>query len=219
MNIEELHHKLQEAYTVENLNRISLTLIELYKNQQYSVLQKIAEIISDSVAIEISDDGKGFSKFMKLYHPDRLSLHLTEIDHLATHGNFDGLFGYSHILLLARVDEIASSLSSYEDIDYSPVYDWDFDAEGFSIIDDRDPEIRLRTFSVPCNFYDAVKKRIFEDTSMEFPAYYLEDLDEFELSSSDIDDLEGIEFCIHAITMDLSDNLISDLEPLFNFHF
>lgn len=78
MKIKELQHRLQEAYTLDNLNKISLTLINLYKNQQYLILQKIAEIISDSIIIEIEADGKGFSKLMMLYHPDRALYHIAE---------------------------------------------------------------------------------------------------------------------------------------------
>ena len=41
MTINELQTRLLEAYSVGNLNKISLTLINLFKTQQYSVLQKL----------------------------------------------------------------------------------------------------------------------------------------------------------------------------------
>src|SRR5512133_330011 len=201
MDILKLRHSLLEAYTVPNLNKISLVLLNLYKNQQFGILQKIAEYLEDSIDIEIDENGKGFSRFMMLYHPDRAGFHRNEITLLAENGNLDGLLGYSHILKLERIDEIASSLDSYEDIDYSPVYEWDIDTEGFRIVNedfeteeaDRNP---VRTVSL--NFYDAVKIRIYGDTRVEFPHYYLEDWEELELSSSDITDLEGIQYCIHV---------------------
>ncbi len=215
MKIKELQQKLQEAYTPANLNHIALTLINLYKNQQYSILRKIADKIGDIVNIEIADNGKGFSKFLMLYHPDRAALHINEINRLAATDNLEGLIKLSHILLLNDIEEFADSLDSYEDIDYSPVYEWDLNTDGFSIIrDDKEPE-KFKTSPNAINFYDAIKYRAFGDTDTEFPSYYLEDLDEFELSSSDINDLEGAAYCIHAITMDLSDNMISDLSPLF----
>lgn len=215
MTTSELHLKLKQAYTIDNLNGISLTLIDLYKNQQYTVLQKIADIISDAVTIEIQENGKGFSKFMKLYHPDRCSFHTNEIDKLASENNYDGLLNYSHILLLNRIEEIANSLDSFEDVDYSPVYEWDFNASGFTVFNDREPKEKHGTALREFNFYDAVKIRFFDNMEMEFPSWYLEDLDEMELSSSLINDLEGAEFCIHTKNMDLSDNMISDLNPLF----
>ncbi|HPT43863.1 MAG TPA: hypothetical protein PLH52_08430, partial [Paludibacteraceae bacterium] len=60
MTITDLQKKLEEAYSIGNLNNISLTLINVYKNEQFSILQKIVEIISDFVDIEISSEGKGF---------------------------------------------------------------------------------------------------------------------------------------------------------------
>ncbi len=218
MKIKELQHKLQEAFTIDNLNKISLTLITLYKNHQYLVLQKIAEIISDYIIIEIGPEGKGFSKLMMLYHPDRALYHIVEINKLAEQNNLDGLLEYSHILKLERIEEIAVSLNSFEDIDYAPVYDWDIETEGFTIINDsRQASIKktkTNTKLIGYSFYDAIKIREFGQTDIEFPPYYLEDIDEFELSSSDINDLDGIEYCIHAKTIDLSNNRITNLDPL-----
>jgi Leucine-rich repeat (LRR) protein len=217
MTIKELHKDLLEAYTVNNLNTISLTLIRLFKNQQYSVLQKISEIISDFITINIADDGKGFSKFMMLYHPDRAGFHIAEINKLSSQNDFDGLLGYSHILRLERIEEIATSIRSYEDIDYSPVYEWDLDTEGFTIINinqPSEPVSKTHTEPVGYNFYDAIKLREYGDTDIEYPAYYLEEIEEFELSSSDLNDLDGVQFCIHAKIIDVSNNCISDLSPL-----
>lgn len=214
MTIKELQHTLREAYSVKNLNNIALTLINLYKNQQYSILQKIAEIISDFVSIEITDDGKGFSKFMMLYHPDRAGFHLNEIDRLTEQNDFDGLLACSHILKLERIEEIAASLSDYEDIDYSPVYEWDITMEGFTIVDESRPKENTVSRNKGFVFYDAIKIREYGHTDIEYPSYYLEDIDEFELSSSDIIDLDGVQFCIHAKTIDVSNNRISDLTPL-----
>lgn len=214
MTVEDLKVKLLEAYSASNLNNISLILINLYRNRQFSVLRKIADIISNIVNIEITDHGKGFSKFLMLYHPDRAENHINEIKRLARENNLDGLLGYSHILMLDSIDEIANALDGYEDIDYSPVYEWDFEEEGFTIFDEKQRSEKLKTSKIACNFYDAFRYRIYGDPETEFPSYYLEDIDEFELSSSCINDLEGVTYCIHAVSMDLSDNLISDLSLL-----
>jgi Leucine-rich repeat (LRR) protein len=218
MTIAELNKELLEAYSVDNLNKISLTLINLFKTRQYSVLQKIAEIISDFVNIEITNEGKGFSKFMMLYHPDRASYHVNEINKLTELDNFNGLLNYSHILKLERIEEISASLNSFEDIDYNPVYDWDFETEGFNIVYDTRPveiiKTKTKTKLIGYTFYDAIKLREYGHTEIEFPSFYLEDIEEFELSSSDINDLDGVQFCIHATAIDLSNNRISDLSPL-----
>jgi len=219
MQTKELQHKLLEAYSVKNLNNISLTLINLHKAGNFATLQRISEIISDFVTVTIKDDGKGFSRLMMLYHPDRASFHINEINRLAGENNVDRLLEYSHILKLERIEEIAVALKSYEDIDYSPVYDWDFEAEGFTIINDSEPADILRTKTntkrVGYSFYDAIKIREYGHTDIEYPSIYLEETEEFELSSSDINDLYGVQFCINARTIDLSDNRISDITPLF----
>jgi Leucine-rich repeat (LRR) protein len=222
MTIIELHKDLLEAYNVSNLNTISLTLIKLFKNQQYTILQKISELISDFVNINIADDGKGFSKFMMLYHPDRAGFHVQEINKLKDQDNFDGLLGYSHILRLERIEEIASNINSYEDIDYRPVYEWDLDTEGFTIINVNEPSEPARektnTELTGYTFIDAIKLREYGNMDIEFMSVYLEEIDDFELSSSDLIDLDGVQFCIHARSMDLSDNRITDLSPLIGLN-
>ena len=71
MSIKDLYQSLEKAYTVKNLNRISLTLINLYKEKQFSILQKIAEIIEDFYELKISSNGKGFSKLIMLLKVDQ----------------------------------------------------------------------------------------------------------------------------------------------------
>jgi Leucine-rich repeat (LRR) protein len=144
--------------------------------------------------------------------------HINEINRLTEQNNFDGLLEYSHILKLEHIEEISSSLNSYEDIDYAPVYDWDIDTEGFSIIYDIQPveiiKTRIKTELIGYTFYDAIKIREYGHTDIEYPSFYLEDIEEFELSSSDINDLDGVQFCINAKTIDVSNNRITDLTPL-----
>ncbi len=218
MEIKELRQMLLEAYTTSNLNKIALTLLKLYKTQQYHVLQKISEIVSDYVTVTIDDEGKGFSKLIMLYHPDRAGYHIGEINRLAAENDFDRMLEYSHILKLEKIEEMAVALESYEDIDYSPVYDWDMETEGFTIINDRDPINRTKTKESTdtegYTFYDAIKIREYGHTDIEYPSFYLEDIEEFELSACDIDDLDGVQFCVNARNIDLSDNRITDLAPL-----
>lgn len=220
MEIQTLKNNLIESYTSANLNIISVVLLNLYKNQQFGTLQKIAEIISDFVLIEIDENGKGFSKLMLLYHPDRGEFHRNEIEKLANAENFDALLNYSHILKLERIEEMASALESLEDIDYSPVYEWDFDNDGFTVKSDSSQKQKTENLNNRKNkavtFYEAVKIRQYGNTKISFPAYYLEDIDEFEFAESDINDLDGIQYCIHAVNVDLSDNRIADLRLIEN---
>ena len=214
MTINDLQQKLKEAYTLINLNKISLTLINLYKEEQFATLQKIADIIDDFFVIEIGENGKGFSKLIKLYHPDRLSHYLGEIENLYQQNNFDGLLELSHILKLERIEEISVALQSYDDIDYSPVYEWDINEKGFHIVNEKKAKQKTNTKINNYSFYDAIKIRQYGNTEIDFPSYYLEDIEEFELASSGINDLDGIQYCVHAKTIDLSENHISELSLL-----
>ena len=197
-----------------------MVLLNLYKNQQFGTLQKIADLISDFIQIEIDENGKGFSKMMLLYHPDRGEFHRSEISKLAETEDFDALLNYSHILKLERIEEMASALESFEDIDYSPVYAWDFGDDGFTITSDSDQKQNAGNLynrkNKTVTFYEAVKIRQYGNTKISFPAYYLEDIDEFEFAESDINDLDGIQYCIHAVNVDLSGNRIDDLRLLEN---
>ena len=220
MEIQTLKNNLLESYSPANLNLISVVFLNLYKNQQFGTLQKIADIISDFVQVEIDDNGKGFSKLMLLYHPDRGEFHRIEIMKLADADNFDVLLNYSHILKLERIEEMASALESLEDIDYSPVYAWDFEDDGFTVQSDSGKKQKSGNLNnrknKPVTFYEAVKIRQYGNTKISFPAYYLEDIDEFEFAESVINDLDGIQYCIHAVNVDLSDNRIADLRLLEN---
>ncbi len=220
MEVQTLKNNLLESYTTANLNVISVVLLNLYKNQQFGTLQKIADLISDFIQVEIDENGKGFSKLMLLYHPDRGEFHRSEISKLAETEDFDALLNYSHILKLERIEEMASALESLEDIDYSPVYAWDFGDDGFTITSDSDQKQNTGNLynrkNKTVTFYEAVKIRQYGNTKISFPAYYLEDIDEFEFAESDINDLDGIQYCIHAVNVDLSGNRIDDLRLLEN---
>ena len=220
MTIEELNAKLLEAYSEQNLNKITLTLLNLYKEQQFATLNKISALIEDFVQIEIANDGKGFSKLIMLYHPDRGDLHRNSIAVLTSKGDFDGLLEFSHILKLMRIDEIADLLESYEDIDYSPVYAWDLNSQsGYNVVNEdpiTEPQPKKPQPQKYYSFYEAFKIRIYGHTKKEIPYYYFEDLEEIELSESSIDNIDGIEFCKHVVVADLSGNRIADLTELWN---
>ncbi|MBN2275100.1 MAG: leucine-rich repeat domain-containing protein [Bacteroidales bacterium] len=220
MELEELYNKLKQAYSNQNLTKIAVTLINLYKGKQFEILRKIVELISETVEISIDPEARYFSKLMMLYHPDRSNFHLLEIERFAAKRDYKGLSSYAHILRLGSIEEIALTLESYEDIDYSPVYEWDINADEFIIITvnektQQESSHTISTKSKGISFYDAIKIRMYGHTHTEFPPYYLEDIEEIELAQSGIDDLDGVQYCIHAISIDLSDNSIDDISWLW----
>jgi hypothetical protein len=211
--------RLLEAYSEANLNKIARNLIVLYKDNQFEKLNVISGMISKWVEIKIEPDGKGFSKIISLYHPDRGESYRNQISLAAETRNEQLLSRFEHIFVIQDIEEIAANIECYEDIDYHPEYEWDVQDSGFSYFQDKRKKSRSRS-QKPWNggftFYDAVKIRQYGDTKIEFPTYYLEEMDEMELSECGIDDLDGVEYCIHTVSMDLSLNRITDVTPLSN---
>lgn len=218
-NTNDLSNRLLEAWSEANLNKIARNLIVLYKEKQFEKLNVISEMISEWVEINIEPDGKGFSKIISLYHPDRGESYRNQISIAAEIRNAQLLSRFEHIFIIQDIEEIAANIECYEDIDYHPEYEWDVQGSGFSYFQDKGKKARPRSpkaKSCGYTFYDAVKIRQYGDTKIEFPTYYLEEMDEMELSECGIDDLDGVEYCVHTQSLDLSANQITDVSPLSN---
>lgn len=214
---QDLPVKLLEAYSETNLNKIARNLIRLYKEKEFEKLNIISGMLTEWFELVIEPDGKGFSKMISLYHPDRGDYYRNQISEAAEKLDTQRLSRFGHIFVIQDIEEIAANMESYEDIDYSPEYVWDVKDSGFSYFDGKQKKNKVRAAKVPTDgfsFYEAMQIRQYGHTNTSFPTYYLEDMDEVELSESEISDLEGIEYCIHTLSMDLSGNLITDLSPM-----
>lgn len=214
---ETLSAELLEAYSEANLNKISRNLIRLYKEKEFEKLNIISGMLSEWVEIVIEPDGKGFSKIISLYHPDRGEYFRGLIIESTRQNDHSTLEKFRHIFVIQNIEEISANIESYEDIDYEPEYVWDLKDSGFSYFQDKKKKHRnkvQKSKSEGYSFYEAMQIRQYGDTDTNFPTYYLEDMDEVELSESEIDDLDGVEYCMHTISMDLSGNSITDLSPL-----
>lgn len=215
--VEELAQRLMEAWSEANLNKIARNLIRLYQEKEYEKLNVISGMISEWLEITIEPDGKGFSKIISLYHPDRGDYYRKQIAHASAMKDEQLLSRFEHIFVIQDIEEIAASIECYEDIDYTPEYQWDVEDKGFSYFHSKRKRTHSRprkTFLGGYTFYEAIQIRQYGDTDIDFPTYYLEDMDEIELSESAINDLEGVEYCIHTLNLDLSNNRISDISLL-----
>ena len=216
MDIEELYNELNEAYSNENLNCITGKLIELYKNKNYGKIREIANRISKYVTIDEEKDAKCFSKLIVLYHPDKGELNRRNIRKHYSVNNLESLTKYSHILQLKDIENTVVTTID-ESIDYQPEYAWEnSQKEGYYFYDEDEinPEEETDTEDYEKSFYNEVKFRVYGDLTINFPPHYLEDFEEFELAQSGIESLDGIEYCKHAVTFDLSNNKITDISEL-----
>ena len=213
----DLSIRLLGAWSEVNLNKIARNLIRLYKEKEYEKLNIISGMLSEWVEIVIDADGKGFAKIISLYHPDRGDYYRGLISLAAKQEDMVTLARFEHIFVVENIEEIAANIESFEDIDYHPEYEWDVKDTGFSYFQDKKKKPRngkQKARSDGYSFYEAIQIRQYGDISTTFPTYYLEDMDEIELSESEIDDLDGVEYCIHTVSLDLSFNRIYDLLPL-----
>ena len=155
-----------------------------------------------------------------LYHPDRIQYYHNELEKYLTSNNHICLKRLEHILIIQDVEEISKRFDRYENIDYYPEYEWDVNVSGFSYFSDsappKRPSNKTKVSKSNYSFYEAVKIRNYGNTNTEIPLWYFEDWDEIELTGCEIVDLDGIEYCINAVTIDLSTNSITDISPLFN---
>lgn len=238
-NSEELYRKLKECYSESNLHKIAHNLIRLYREKEYEKLQVIAEIVSGSDSDShdsyrghesvtnpsdqvIRADKQGFSKLISVYHPDRLQYYHNELDKYISSKDPEILHRLEHLLLILNIEEIVNNIECLEDIDYCPEFKWDVCEENFTYFtvskNKGNYKRRAKSTLVGFSFYEAMKKRMYGSTRIEFPACYLENIDEVELAESQINNLDGIEYCINTQTMDLSGNKITDLSPLWGLN-
>lgn len=216
MDIKELYKELSEAYKNDNLNIVTRKLISLYKNKHYNKIREIANKVSKYVPIEEEKDSKCFSKLIVLYHPDKGDLYRKSINKHYTKNNLEALTKYSHILQLKNIENTVVTAIN-EEVDYNPQYTWDKnEKEGYYFYDEDEVNNEDKSDSMVYekSFYNEVKYRQYGDLSINFPPHYLEDIEEFEFVQSEIELLDGIEYCKQAVVIDLSDNKITDISEL-----
>ncbi len=216
MELKNLYLQLREAYSPENLNRITGKLIVLHKNKSYGKIKELANRISSYVPIDEEQGAKCFFKLVTLYHPDKGEQYRKTLHQHYSDGNKEKLDAFSHILLLSDIEEDSSVCYIDDDIDYDPGFIWDEpDNNSYSFVgSDGEEEDEPYLYEYEQNFYNAVKIRMYGDVDQEFPLYYLHDFEEYELSEAQIESLYGVDHCIHIRVLDLSDNQISDLTEL-----
>lgn len=217
---DELYKKLKESYTESNLHKIAHNLIRLYREKQFDKLQVISEMISEDQKLGSLNDKQGFSRLISFYHPDRLQYYQNELERYRSTKELQILYRLEHILLILDIEEIVSNIENYEDIDYAPEFMWDINPQYFTYFDADKKTVKRKSKKVKkgCSFFEAMKLRLYGDIDINYPYYYLENMDEIEVAESNINNLEGIEYCINSLNIDLSGNLIFDLTPLYGLN-
>jgi hypothetical protein len=218
METGELYSNLKMAYTSENLGTISGRIIGMFRDKKHDALRAIQKVVNDFTPCEEEKINKIFSRLIMLYHPDRLSQKLEQLERAFSGDDFETLYSMSHILTIQNLEPDHVALSTVlTDEDLAEEFGWDDDAEGYSyFMDDKDYEedgyedsdYDVRTFLT------VLKRRIYGNLNVDVPIYMLEDLEEIEMGDSELEDLDGIGTCRYARAVDLSNNSLTDITEL-----
>lgn len=214
--IEILARKLKQLYSYQSLNQITVELIAAYQAKSLQLIQSIAQQVLDSSEESFT---RQFSKIIQLYHPDKETFWQEKIDELLEYQELEELRKLNRIIIIQKLlkDGVPEENQLDPAIDFESEYVWEEQADAYSFHEEEEfmEEEIMDEEPDYISFYDAIKLRELGDLNKTFPTYYLEDFDEFELASSKIDSLDGLQYCKHVEVLDISDNEITDLSELW----
>jgi Leucine-rich repeat (LRR) protein len=236
MTIDSLKIQLLEAYSVENLNELTSSIIDFYRNKQQRSLIQICSIINDFYFLADTTDKKLFSKLIMMYHPDKILVYRKAISDSTSS---EALQYFAHILpVLGKLKQL-KSLTDYEVLppnEFEEEYGWSYmntdddyylvreDDETVQGLYDEENADGFGYYGVnqelpEGSFIEAVKRKIYGPMQVNFPVHQLEDMEEIEMAEYEIEDLTGIEYCTYVAILDLSYNQIVDISALENCKF
>jgi hypothetical protein len=208
--IKDIYREIKEKLTAEHLKRITVDIINSYKNKNYHRLRIYASI---ATANSEESNSKTFALLIKQYHPDKLSYILKQVEETYRSKKYDNLIKLKEKYIF----EIESSRHVPEyNIEVEEKYTYDSDDFGYGEKtpdeDDGFGETILEFQEENTSFLDAVRKMIFGGLENNFSEADLYKIDgKLDLSDYDINDLSGIENCIYLEELNLSDNGIEKI--------
>lgn len=222
MEITELYKSLKDAYTAENLGLISGRIIEMFREHRFDALRAVQKVVNEYTPCQEEKINRVFSRLIMIYHPDRLSQSVDQLEKAFETGDFEKLYTMSHILNVQNLEPDHVTVSSIiTDEDLAEEFGWDEGADGFSYFMDQDSMEEEEEGDLDYanrSFLSAVKRRVYGNLNVDFPLYLLEDLEEIEMADYEIETLDGIEACRYARVVDLSNNNLTDLTELSDLH-
>jgi len=222
--MQQLYNQLKEAYSDKNLNQVTANIINTYRSRDHATIRLMVKNLDNHIHIGGDEKiSKCFSALVMLYHPDKGEQYRKQIDQIYKSGNHEKLNDFTHILSISNIDGRVFDIDQDLDVDYTPQYVWDPD-EFFSesFIDEEDlPEEHFYPpeFESIITFFSAVKRRLYGNLQVDLPPHYLEDLEEIEMAGYEIEDLDGLRFCKHTIILDLSGNMITDIDEMSSLEY
>jgi len=218
MEIGELYSNLKKAYTDENLGLVSGRIIGLFRDKKYDALRALQKVVNEYTPCEEEKINKVFSRLIMLYHPDRLSQNIKQLEKAYKEGDFESLYSMSHILTVQNLEPEHAVLSSVlTDEDLAEEFGWDDSADGYSYFmagEELEQDMEDNSELDSRSFISVLKRRVYGNLNVDFPMYLLEDLEEIEMADYELEDLDGISSCHYARAVDLSNNNLTDITEL-----
>ncbi|MCK4747874.1 MAG: leucine-rich repeat domain-containing protein, partial [Bacteroidales bacterium] len=187
-------------------------------------LRFVQKVVNEYVPCREEKINRVFSRLIMIYHPDRLTQSLNQLEGAFERGDFEELYSMSHILNVQNLEPehvTVSSIMTEEDL--AEEFGWDAQADGFSYFMDQDTYEREMEEEDELDytnrsFLTALKRRVYGNLNVDFPMYLLEDLEEIEMTDYEIEFLDGIEACRHVRVVDLTNNNLTDVTDLKDLH-
>lgn len=224
METGDLYAKLKEAYTAENLGLISGRIIEMFRDHRYDALRAVQKVVNEYTTCDGEKINKVFSRLIMLYHPDRLSQALGQLEEAYKRDDFEELYTLSHILTVQNLEPEQVTVSSViTDEDLAEEFGWDEEVDGYSYFmaeeeSQEDDYLNEESDYAGRSFLTILKRRVYGNLNVDFPMYLLEDLEEIEMADYELEYLDGIGACRQARAVDLSNNNLTDISELSDLH-
>jgi hypothetical protein len=234
MKLADLTKELQGFYTREKFHEISTGIIQLHKENslmKFSYLFSILNAANNVPGANISNK-ELFLKLINFFHPDRLAIHIKEIEKFTRAGNREKLENYLAIirplLNLKYQKESHSTPEKNSESQYNSENIWVYGKEDFAAgysktFEDIHEHSHLEEREIQDSFYEddeidiltALKRMEYGNLDIQLMPHHLEELDySLELGDWEISSLNGIEYCRNIEKLDLSENKITNLTKL-----
>jgi Leucine Rich repeats (2 copies)/Leucine Rich repeat len=227
---KDLYEKLRKEYTENNLKTLSSQIIEAYRSRNRHVLENFANRIMINTGDFKNSINKLFMKVIIFYHPDKHNYIINELDRHYREKNYKELEKYARYIALPGYS-IESKIPDPIDFEYKEEYSYDKSDFGYREYDnihtdsDNFDEIYDDYNTTDHNsgeygFIEALKTMMYGNQDINIlpkDLFYLEG--ELGLSSLNIEELTGIEYCTNIVSLDLSNNQISNIYPLISLSY
>jgi Leucine-rich repeat (LRR) protein len=200
-------NRLIDAYSIENLNRISSTLITAYRRRRFDFLHSLYRNIGENTGnLKINEL---FSSLIMQYHPDRRICVIDQIKKYHSSGQMGRVQGFGSIFKVLDFIELHPVSSALQD---STKYHTPASPDQAETIRQAG---RRKKSEWTNDFISALKQKEYGNLNVIYQPHDLHNIEgELELSGYRIDDLYGLEHCFNLTALNLSHNDIRDISAL-----